>query len=544
MVVTPPTTSPTEQAVEPKVYKIPEVNFTDLKAKIAKLAKRAEKLGVEPPTLTVVETVDEPEIQYPEVYVDYMPGALAPEPRPTGRVLRFYLVTVTGEAPKFAGWSLAAVIELDHEEGRPAEEKAPNIVHVLPGVTAEPGWRTQGDWCDHCKVANRGRAKLVIVDHDEGDRRLVGTTCLKDFLGHQAPTTVAQWATYVEALDISDYESYDAEDRAWSTGETRYDTVAYLAWVQRATVQSGWVSRGEARFDGGLTATADAAVELLLLANGVIKPARNEVRPAPLTDDEIAFATAALAWAEEIEPTNDYLANVNAVALKVSLRASHLGIAASIIPAYSREIEREIRRKLEAESLAGSVHFGKVKERLVLTGTVLSVRYIDSHYGTKALVKILTTDGNVAVWWASDASNAPQQGDEVTGKATVKEHGEFGGVAETTVLRYAFEVTAGPSFLPCGDKHGHQYNQCSCFLYEVEGVGKAYTTDPGVVRVGLAHVDPRIQGYRPTEITYGTLAEGAAHVDRYAVSLAEGREHLADMVGRGLVLALTGATVA
>ncbi len=145
-------------------YRIPNENLGALDAKFAKLARRAAKLGVEAPTAThlAVETVET-----------------------RGAIYTYTWVAVTGVAPKFAGWTLTAVIELDREE-----PDTPNVVHVVTGE-ADPAWRTLAEQCDHCHVAARGRKQLVVVTHDDGTRKIVGTTCLKDFLGHAAPDAIA-----------------------------------------------------------------------------------------------------------------------------------------------------------------------------------------------------------------------------------------------------------------------------------------------------------------------------------------------------------------
>lgn len=430
-----------EELTAPEVptFTIPAENMAGLREKLAKLAKRAVKLGVEPPVLTVLETIEYPEVWYPDhgdlLVIGSHRGV------ETGRILTKYVVTVTGEAPRFAGWVLTAVIELDHEAeaaGRDAGIEVPHVVHVVEGE-ADPAWRLMPERCDHCHVDNRRRNKLVVVTHENGDQAIVGTTCLRDFLGHQAPATVAAWAQYVE--DLAEVTDFDP-DTFTGGGEERWDPVTYLAWVVRAITEFGWVTRGAARYDGTVTATADRAVQLALLATGRITPSRNEVRPDMVTDAEKAKATEALAWAAQINPGNEYLANLQAVALKPLWRSDDLGLAASILPGFDRELERTVVRKLAADQFADSVHFGKVKERLDIDGTVTFTKAFENDWGVTVLVKILTADGNVVVWWCSNPNNAPEIGEHVTGKATVKAHDTYEGIAQTVITRAKFAKAA------------------------------------------------------------------------------------------------------
>ncbi len=395
-----------------RAFRIPVENLPDLTARFEKLAKRAVKLGVPAPTFT----------------------AIAIEETDTAGVLdTWHWVVVEGDAPKFAGWELTAVIALDH-----AEPDAPNVVTTVGDADLDEilAWRGLGDVCDHCHVNNRGRNKLVVVTHETGERKIVGTTCLRDFLGHTSPTAIATWAQWIEdAADLREYEERGART------EYRFDPVTYLAWTVRAITDNGWVPRSRV---GEATPTADAATHLLLLAARVVKPGRFETIPDDLTADELALAAAALDWAQAVAPTNDYLANLAAVASKTSFRYSDLGIAASAITAYQRDHSRAIEKAAAAAATAGSVHFGAVKERLDVTGTVTMVRIFEGFYGPTALVKLLI-DGNVAVWWCSNVANAPDQGDTVTGKATVKSHEFYEGVAQTVLTRAALTVVEAPA---------------------------------------------------------------------------------------------------
>lgn len=421
---------------EDGTYTIPAENLAGLQAKIAKLAKRADKLGVPAPTCTVVETLDIEVRRDIEDAHGHRIGSA-----PTGEFRRSYKVVVTGEAPCYNGWRLTAVIELDHEE-----PETPNVVGAVPDAPEADldvaAWRLMSERCDHCGVNNRRRNKLVVVTHEDGEQKVVGSTCLKDFLGHTSPDAIASWAQWLADLDdvVSEFEG------SFGGGETRYDPTYFLAWVVRAISEGGWVSRGTARtYDK--TATADQAVAMMRFShehpNGETVRGRFYPPLADITEAETAKAAAAWEWAAT-QGGNDYLDNLAAVAAKASLRSNHLGIAASAVSAYDRAQGREIERKARAEATANSTHFGAVGERLELAGTVTFVKEFPGYaYDSppKALVKILTTEGNVVTWWCSNAHKAPEQGDQVAGKATVKDHDTYEGTAQTVVTRAKLEVT-------------------------------------------------------------------------------------------------------
>ena len=73
--------------------------------------------------------------------------------------------------------------------------------------------------------------------------------------------------------------------------------------------------------------------------------------------------------------------------------------------------------------------------------TVTKVRPFDSYYGVKTLVVFEDEPGNLLNWWASCNVDHLEEGDVVTIKATVKEHGDYKGTAQTIIKRVKVEET-------------------------------------------------------------------------------------------------------
>lgn len=416
---------------EQRTYRIRASVLPVFQSKMLKLHRRADRIGVPSPRYEIVGTVEEHER-----------GEVAPDVwEPTGRVYEVHLVHVFGVAPTYDGWHPVAVIDRDLEN-----QGQPNVVHVLDSVESDPAWRTVGDICDHCAAQDghhvkRGRKKLVVVEHENGERKIVGLTCVADFLGGTSPQQIAGW---IEALfGLDDLASVFEGDEFGSGdgGEYRYDPEAFLAAVVIEIEEHGWLSRGRAR-DGGGDATADRAEERFSW-----RSTDHTEPPARPTKAHIVHATEALEWALDIpiDVSNDYLANVRAVAGKSGWRARDLGIGASIVYAYDREQDRARERKVEAETAQESKHLGAVGERIEITGTVTSSVFHsdDTHVrgGGYTIVRLITEDGARLVWFASGL--APDEDAKVTGKATVKAHSSYKGVNETKVTRFAWALVAG-----------------------------------------------------------------------------------------------------
>src|SRR5947209_3468044 len=86
-------------------------------------------------------------------------------------VLDFVEVTVTGEAPKVAGWSFVATLAWDAEVGL--------ITRVVPGLDVEPdlsSLRAEGTtaWCDHCGTARFRLDTFALRNTETGEIKQVG----------------------------------------------------------------------------------------------------------------------------------------------------------------------------------------------------------------------------------------------------------------------------------------------------------------------------------------------------------------------------------
>lgn len=385
---------------------VPEYNVSRLVAGLGKLAKRATKLGVEPPTWTVGEPF----------VAEYGTPDPDTEKRPS---MKFCEVEVTGKAPKFEGWRLVAVVA-NLGEG--------NVIRSVPGEEVPASYRTAPIACDHCRLT-RSRLEVFVVAHDDGSFKLVGRSCLKDFLGHKSPEALAAGAEVLFELEAL---CRDAEDFEGGGGGGRFRVfpiVEFLTMTACVIRDHGWRSRGEAR-DTMKTATADTVLDCLM-------PVRHwaehpEDKPAPTPEDE-KLAGLAAEWAAGLpeDTSSDYLWNVRLVARFGHVGYEEAGIAASIIAAYNKAVGKEIERK----RLANSVAFGEVGKRLELTLTLFARHDIEGMYGLTRIHRFLTPEGNVAVWFASAGGTIGEIGETWKVKATVKKHETRNGVTETVVSR-------------------------------------------------------------------------------------------------------------
>jgi hypothetical protein len=413
-----------------QTYDILFDNLGAMQKLIARLNKKAAKLDVAPIVLTTGK-----------------PYEVTAEDGIT--VDRFVPITVTGETPKLNGWQFVATLQ-HGEEG--------NILRVVPGFeeSLPEEFRTSDpSRCDHCHI-NRYRVDTYVVYNDElgycdtvddpNRWQQVGSSCLRDFLGHQNPHKYAEMATWMSLIrEAADTLS---ERGGWGpNGPSMLLLQSALEWVAESVIRSGWVSRGKAREDNRLYATADRALDAMEnAAKGrtcTWKTCRDyekcEVHFTP-SDAAKKLAETALEWGREWaeakygkDNENDYAWNLHVALAGDSIDMRSFGIAASVIGVYQREMTRLAKERAAAENTT-SEWIGKVGDKLTLTLTVDAVKYLNSDFGTTSLITYHDADNNVVNWFASKYLSV-EVGKTVTVKGTVKGLNEFRGVRQTTLTR-------------------------------------------------------------------------------------------------------------
>lgn len=384
-------------AVPERHYEIAPFYVEQLVERLKNLAARAEKLGCEPPTWTV--------------------GEPRKREKREGGIEAVCDVTVRGGRPRFAGWTFVARLER-FDKGV--------LTRAVPGETVPERYRDAATAldCDHCG-ANRIRNSTYLVRHQDGRHARVGSTCLKDFLGHDFPTGLAR---LTEALS-----DFDVLAKGLGGGAPCFDLTAFLAVTAAAIREGGWVSRSEAYDSGMKTATAD----LVLIHYDRLRKTRQVTFET--TADDRAEAEAAVAWAVAVEPNgSDYLHNVKLVAESGITTDRTAGIAASIVPVAARERGRAV-----AGDLAESRHFGTIDKRETFEADCIGHFTTEGYYGTTHIYKFVVA-GNAATWFSSKRVDQLEPGRHCWLTGTVKKHTEYKGVPETHVTRckVAFEAPA------------------------------------------------------------------------------------------------------
>jgi hypothetical protein len=398
-------------------FTIPEWRMDEFKSRFTKLQKKARKLGVAEPTFTVIK----------EFTKSYTFHPITDEKLTFPLVLTFFEIELEGKPPKFAGWKFVATIEHLGED---------NIIKTIPGEESlSMKYRTDSNTCDHCHKI-RSRKSTYIVRHEEtGEEKRIGSTCIKDFLGHSSPEHVAQMCAYLWNVinEAEDCEGFGGGRFDWGI------SIAHWLTVSAAIIRtSGWKSRGQVRNEsemgmGGGSATADIANEYVF---GKGKSADQLRRDIPLTDGDTEIAAKAREWAITIDPntSSDYLHNLLVIAKRDELKIGHLGLASAMVFSYLKEVNK-LEEKKRLEQVTGvSEHISEVGKRLEMTVRVIGVYPKESDWGLQTIVKFIVNGKDKAVWFAS-GDPGYKLGEVVKVKATVKKHTEYQGTKETSLNR-------------------------------------------------------------------------------------------------------------
>ena len=385
-------------------YDIPTFRLPIMESRLEKLNKKAFKLGCDEGVITVISEPFIRQVVWNDEKYD----------------IEFVTVSVSGQAPKLEGWTFVGYIDT---EG------------LVYGDHIEDSERERQGECDYCGQV-RARKHTFVITHDDGSRKVVGSSCLKDFFGGQSPDSIARWLTIFKDF-TDDFRSNDFQD------DYQFNTVQTLSYLLEGTRQMirafGWVSGGQA-YQEMVTSTKDR-VDTYLNGRGeerakLVQAWLDAQRENDYPDTDPQLIEDAIEWAKSLKgDENNYLNNIGILGEQGYATGRQLGMAVSILPSYEKEVAKRIREEARKAIADASEHVGEIGKREVFDNVVLTeVKYIESQFGVSVLHKF-NMDGNQLVWFGSRELGGVEIGDKISIKATVKRHDEFNGIPQTAINR-------------------------------------------------------------------------------------------------------------
>lgn len=416
----------------------------DIRAKVDKLNARAERKGL---TGRVEMTVGE---SYSMVDPSWDTDLLGTVDAP-----RIEVVDVTLTATPIAldgGWEYAGVVDYktmrDAMQGWNADTAADAgedfnpadmvLLHSAAGYTLPDRFRTDAV-CDDCGRA-MPRNKLIVAADADGNLTRLGTTCVKDVLGHDP----AKLLWFSEAFrDLAD------DEETWDRPAPEvWDPVAYVTAAILAVNKYGYTKVSEndstkSLIMGLSKPPRKGDSERLVEFREIVAAHYDAVRNG--TPDTLATEARAVIdyiRSDDFRARNEFGHNMKSAFAGKFITARLAGIAAYGPSLYRRDHETDDVKTPAAE--VPNEWIGEVDDKVELTGTVRKITKSTNDWGTSYGLTIDTDQGVVHIWAkaGSDIADAAEEGAAIRFKGKVKSHNEYpkGSGQRQTEVFYAAVV--------------------------------------------------------------------------------------------------------
>ena len=332
---------------------------------------------------------------------------------------RFIRVEAYGTAICETGWKVVAVI--DHfgcDSGNVIK-----MIDQMKEYNIPDKFYHSSNICEHCNT-NRGRKTTILIYHPEkNEYKQVGKSCLLDYTGGLSAELVTFMEQYIHTVEeCEDYTFFG------TSIETNYYTLDMLQIASCLVAKEGYI-KYDPYENNYLECTRERCKDLIKRAH-------------VFTDEELAAgldeAEAALDYIRSEDCSgNNYMMNLQMLSKSEGVSESNVGILVSLIPTYHRHLrDMEYKRRLEiwhaAES--GSKYVGDIKDKVTVTVESASlVTSFANEFGSTYLYKILSTEGNVFMWYSSRYFGDNPDWQTITG--TVKMHQEYKNIKQTILTR-------------------------------------------------------------------------------------------------------------
>lgn len=388
---------------------IPSNKLPEFKRFIERLNKKAARFG----TPAILYTIGRAAVEERIVYISLKDGeGETYDTAERKEMVEVYPVEIHGDLFAVKGWSFVASVEV-LESGKSVFHHSPFSLEV--SVPSE--YQTSGHACQHCGHNRQRKSSFILYSESEGRFIQVGSTCIKDFLGHSA--SAFQFAANVAAV----IQAFELE--SFSFGGRPPQVLHVIETLKKACVaieKGGFVSKRKAFEEGG-SATAD-----------IVKNAGSSFFHRE-TEKFADKAQAIVEWLrgldEETLEANEYLHKLFMLCENEFVGDKNLGILVSAVAAYDRQKQREA----EKEKAAQSEFVGEIKKRYNLSLSVQkNITLPDYGYGPSTLLIMLDENGNCFTWKSSRLLDL-KENEAVALKGTVKEHTVYNGINQTVLTR-------------------------------------------------------------------------------------------------------------
>ena len=382
-----------------------------LKDKIAKLNKKARKLNCPEMILTIGT-----EERVVEVPVDAFLRA---------NIEVHVEATLDYEIPIIDGWDLICTFDIV-----PTDEGSVVLTSKVPGKSIPIDWLNKTEiHCDHCGYNRNRNHSMLMFNIDTEDFMEVGSTCIKDFFGHDPKAFM--WMAQINLENIV----RNMESDFTGCSPYAYGLHDFLAVTNACINDSGWVSKGVA-FNKNCGSTCDMVMEQMNMPRhkhtGWVYQGKIFPVLLPIIDDDKKMADDTVDYFLNLDvDDNDYLTNCKKIAEIGYVPVKHIGVACSMVATYKRSYEDKLRR----EAHGTSEYVGELGDKLEVAVECIFNVTVNSQFVTSELYIFVDENGNKFKTFYSGSGWECETGDKVILKGTVKKHEEYEGEKATMLTR-------------------------------------------------------------------------------------------------------------
>lgn len=293
--------------------------------------------------------------------------------------------------------------------------------------------------CNHChKKVHRN--SVVILEHDNGERKVVGTSCVKEFTSGLDGNLIAEVNDYMNILKMRDSElrclmrgEDDADVFFERHGVKTYDVVDIVSAAKRLIDKYGFESSSS--------------------MNATWKFIMDEYDRTKVEDE----ATDAIEWIKSLSEDDviksSYLFNLKQIIDAGYCTARHFGFLASLIPSYRKS---EYKRLLDLKNNNGkeSNYVGNIGDKISVKVKYINTYTYDTSFGNFSNHLFMDDNGNIFKWSTGSRlkytvkdnhSNYSQwyyldKGATVQLSGKIKDHSEYRNQKQTVLTRCKYEV--------------------------------------------------------------------------------------------------------
>lgn len=398
----------------------------EVKIHLNKISKKAKKVGVAEPKLIIG---DEKLVKkYPQNFLlDCGLGDSEPW------FESYTEITVEWEDIFIAGgWKFAATVEKFGESGNMVLGVA-ELSDRLPA-----NLRTAQLTCEHCQT-KRNRKKHIVLINDATDVKIVGSTCLKDFLGHDVDSKIAILEAEYEFL-----RSLGDEDNNWGqdSGMLEPPLRSVISVTFAILRHFPWVKSADSDIMNGKIPTyADVQRQFFdrkLKKEDIIPVEPQDIEKA----DQVLEIWRMVAKNSSPSTCSEWDWKKKLIVERESVEYKRFGLVVGLAYGEWTGIQRKIEQALSKPTASVSEFFGEVGKRGTFEITILRVTLVEGFRGSSEMITGFEAGtNNKFVWFNSGYQDRYEQGKNYKVKATVKTHETHSNYGKQTTLTRVAEIS-------------------------------------------------------------------------------------------------------